>query len=841
MIFVILFGVSGCPDPDVSMEPSDGSCDGGRNFVDGGVMTVLPPRAPVHGLIGRGPEIDRARSALTGGFGVALVGHAGVGRTSVAREVVTRLDARRACVVWLTATEAGRQVPFGALAALMPASSAAEVTAVVPAVRQALRERAGGRRLVLVVDDAHLLDGPSAAVVLGLAGQVGLVVTACAGVAQPDAVTALWKDGYLDRVALGPFGESDTARLVAALVRGEVAAPTAELVHQWTRGNALYLTELVRAGLADGTLGERAGLWWWQAPLRVPPTLADLFDRQLDLLDGAARDGLGAVALGEPLPLEVLERIVAPDVVVQLEDVGLLRADAAVGGPAGRLVLRLPHPMLGAAVRRRLSPARRRRLSAALLTAWPGGPSHPAEAVAMARWQLDAGGPIDDSRLLEAAELVLHSDPALSLTLTEEVARHRPSTRAHLAHADALAESGRLDEARAVLEKAAADVSDTADDVPVTIALAGHRAWAERDPAGGHDALMLLLQRTGDASARAEIRSVDALVQLFGGRTREALAAAESVLADDAAEPSAQVRARLARAAGLSLVGRTADALEAAAQAAGDSAGLPYAHGMALAATALAQIWRSPVPDVPRTHPHTGRWPTFPGHEATAWPLFDGYARRVAGDLPGAIGCLRAAVVQQSGGEGLFRSEAAAWLTLCLAEAGRVGEAEEVLRSTPPDAVAVVPGLLSWASAGVAAAHGDRRRAIDLMAEAGEAARRSGCRLVELGYLIYEAGLHGSQAPGEVAERLRATVEHVDAPRLVAIARATLDVAAAPHPAALTAREHQIAVLAADRLTDREIAEQLVLSVRTVESHLARVYRKLTVTSRRQLKAALHR
>jgi DNA-binding CsgD family transcriptional regulator len=150
------------------------------------------------------------------------------------------------------------------------------------------------------------------------------------------------------------------------------------------------------------------------------------------------------------------------------------------------------------------------------------------------------------------------------------------------------------------------------------------------------------------------------------------------------------------------------------------------------------------------------------------------------------------------------------------------------------------------------------------MAEAGDAARRSGCRLVELGYLIYEAGLRGSHGPAEVAERLRVTVEHVDAPRLVAIAQATLDVAAAPHPgersgpdgdrlrmvrgartamdhAALTAREHQIAVLAADRLTDREIAEQLVLSVRTVESHLARVYRKLTVTSRRQLKAALHR
>ncbi len=56
---------------------------------------------------------------------------------------------------------------------------------------------------------------------------------------------------------------------------------------------------------------------------------------------------------------------------------------------------------------------------------------------------------------------------------------------------------------------------------------------------------------------------------------------------------------------------------------------------------------------------------------------------------------------------------------------------------------------------------------------------------------------------------------------------------------ALTAAERRVAELAADGLTNRQIATQLTLSVRTVESHLAHAYQKLDITSRRQLAAAL--
>ena len=52
---------------------------------------------------------------------------------------------------------------------------------------------------------------------------------------------------------------------------------------------------------------------------------------------------------------------------------------------------------------------------------------------------------------------------------------------------------------------------------------------------------------------------------------------------------------------------------------------------------------------------------------------------------------------------------------------------------------------------------------------------------------------------------------------------------------ALTPREHQVAVLAAEGKSNREIAEMLFVTVKTVEWHLKHAYTKLGVRSRRDL------
>jgi DNA-binding CsgD family transcriptional regulator len=55
----------------------------------------------------------------------------------------------------------------------------------------------------------------------------------------------------------------------------------------------------------------------------------------------------------------------------------------------------------------------------------------------------------------------------------------------------------------------------------------------------------------------------------------------------------------------------------------------------------------------------------------------------------------------------------------------------------------------------------------------------------------------------------------------------------------LTASERRVAQLAADEMSNKDIAQALFVTVKTVEVHLSSVYRKLEISSRRQLAASL--
>jgi DNA-binding CsgD family transcriptional regulator len=55
----------------------------------------------------------------------------------------------------------------------------------------------------------------------------------------------------------------------------------------------------------------------------------------------------------------------------------------------------------------------------------------------------------------------------------------------------------------------------------------------------------------------------------------------------------------------------------------------------------------------------------------------------------------------------------------------------------------------------------------------------------------------------------------------------------------LSRREREVALLAAEGLTSREIAERLYLSGRTVENHLSRIYDKLGIDGREDLPEVL--
>ncbi|WP_405605270.1 AAA family ATPase [Streptomyces sp. NBC_01410] len=145
----------------------------------------------------------------------------------------------------------------------------------------------------------------------------------------------------------------------------------------------------------------------------------------------------------------------------------------------------------------------------------------------------------------------------------------------------------------------------------------------------------------------------------------------------------------------------------------------------------------------------------------------------------------------------------------------------------------------------VAAYRGDVAAAARMFAEAAAESVRSGAVLREAHSLLLGAPLMKAAGDGSRADAMwrRASRLASDggARLLVAIAEQVRPVVlgGASKPAdglaALTSREREIAGLVAEGLTNQAIATKLHLSPRTVESHVARVYRKIGVSSRAAL------
>jgi replication-associated recombination protein RarA len=106
-----------------------------------------------------------------------VIGPAGVGKSTLAREAASRLGSRFNRVDWVTATAPSAAVPFAAFRRLIEVPDTGKTADVLRLARESL----GDGRL-LVVDDAHLLDKLSAALVyqLAVSGAATLIVTAAA-------------------------------------------------------------------------------------------------------------------------------------------------------------------------------------------------------------------------------------------------------------------------------------------------------------------------------------------------------------------------------------------------------------------------------------------------------------------------------------------------------------------------------------------------------------------------------------------------------------------------------------------------------------------------------------
>ena len=193
------------------------------------------------------------------------------------------------------------------------------------------------------------------------------------------------------------------------------------------------------------------------------------------------------------------------------------------------------------------------------------------------------------------------------------------------------------------------------------------------------------------------------------------------------------------------------------------------------------------------------------------------------------------------------------WGSTAAVAAAAAGDAERA-RSLAAKELALtresgLPGPIGTSLRAAALAE-DGELQVELLREAAEELRRSPARLeeartlIDLGAAVLATGdkieaREPLSAGLDLADRCGATVLVERAREELRQAGAKPRRAARTGPASLTPRELRIAELAAAGESNPAIAAELVLSVRTVEGTLGRVYRKLGISTRDELAGVL--
>ncbi|MFG1664857.1 LuxR C-terminal-related transcriptional regulator [Streptomyces sp. Y7] len=691
---------------------------------------------------GREEELELVRGALAAGrHGIVITGPAGSGKTRLVTEAARGTDCAR-----VAGTPETRRIRFAAFAHLVPDSAS---------LHGAFQHLSGVR--LLLVDDAHLLDDASAALVHQLAvhGRTRLLVVTTDGAAVPGAISRLWTGELLPRLGLEPLPREDTARLLAAEAAGDGLEPlTVNRLHGLCRGDLRLMRDLAGAIRDRGLLTrvERTQEWAWRGPVPMTPTVRERAAHVLDRSCAAQREVLERLAFAEPLPLDLdADRL-------DLRAVEHLEADALVQVDDHGAV-RLAHPLHGPVLRAAAGRLRARRLSR---TPEQCGAALDAERAAL-------------SRRIERADVRQAPAPVGEWLVAE-------GAPVPAGYAAVRARFARL---RGELREAA--------------------AWAREGLSAGADdpscrrELALAEAQSGDATAAHEI---------LGGRPHGGGAVTRPTAARaDATGTLAAAGGDGRRGAGVGGGGG------GAAGAVGGEGRRGAGAGGGGAAGAAGGDGR--------------RGAGVGGGGGGAAGAAGGDGRRGAGaGRGGAAGAV--------GGEGRRGAGAGG----AGGAAGGVGGVAEVL-----DGVAGVGGAVGG-DAYDAVRLGDPERAVgrltgvfaahaDALARAdGPALDQVARQLQDRGFLLFAAEAHAQAVRAHRNPRAARTSRT----RAVALARRCQG---ARTPALsglvlgeLTARQRQIVTLAATGLSNRQIAEKLTLSVRTVGNHLYSAYTRLGASDR---------
>lgn len=878
-------------------------------------------------LVGRADELDALVDAFTARGSIVLAGPPGVGKTRLAEECLRVAAERGLDTIRLAGTQAASTLPLGAYAAVLPEIAPEPDRAVMlRRLSRALVQRAAGRDIALLVDDAHLLDEASAVLThqLAASGNVFVLVTVRTAEAVPGPVLALWKDGLAERIDLAPLAEHTTSELLTEALGGPVEPASARLLFQRCQGNILFLRELTLAALNSGALTEQDGLWTLRRQagllhLREQPIvsarLIELVESRLADLTAPERDGLEAIALGEPVAMAQAERLAPTVRLSTLERRGYVRIDRR----GDQIDVSLAHPVYAEVLRASLTPHHRRELFRTLADSLESlGPANADDLLRIAGWRLEGGGHTnpDTFSLASRRAWILH-DLDLAQRLADRAVRDGAGFEAEVFLAQLAGLAGNAEDAEKRLAALSYRAGSDGEIGAVSIARLDNLCYS----LGRLDEALIVAEQAEEALREPRTRDVitayKASIHQLRGQVTSMVAVSTPLL--NQASGRALVWACVMATGGLAHSGRIADAIQATRR--GKTAHLlltedlrhvPFAWHPSIhdAGQCLALTFAGRLADAEATvsaHYERGlREDSADTRFTVAIPLC---ANSIAqGRISTAIRYAEENLpLARDHGRLMAYRMLAILLAEALAMAGQADRAAAVLDDL--DAVQM-PFVHVWdteaarARAWLAAANGDISQAQLTLTNAATSARAAGALVAEATALHDSARL-GNPRTG--APRLRELAAVIEGPMIDAqathstalddqdphaaelaseqfqtlgamllAAEAAADAASlwrrhgnsrqavrterrvnqltarcegartpalsatAPVRAALSTRLREIAHLAAAGLSNKDIAERLSLSVRTVENKLYTIYERTGVHSRTELADILH-
>ena len=851
-------------------------------------------------LLGRPTEQQFIRSALLrsgGRCGVVLVGPAGVGKTTLARMVTDTLGRS---IRWAACTDSSRAIPLGAFAPWVTLTASRDPIAALVSARETLLAEPG---TVIGIDDAHMLDQLSATLLhqIAMDRSARIIATVRTGESVPDAVTSLWKDGYLHRLELENLTREQCASLVEMVLGGSLEGLSADVIWDSSGGNPLFLRNMVEGAVDSGALSEVSGVWQLRGPTAVPSGLVALLDDRLDRVGPLVIDALKVLSLYEPMDIDLLTRMVGEEPVDDAETSGLIRTTR----DGDTTNVRFSHPLYGDVVRRRISTIAARRLRAQLVDELRDhSPDTAADRIRLAQLCVDADREVDTDLLIAAAKDAIF---LANLPLGERLARiayeHDGSLTAGELLSRAIMWQGRIVEADAVFTEFDPESFNEFELVVWAVSRMSLIFWMLGDVEESHRMLDLLNEKVQHPTLRLVVDAVAAAMAVHENRIEEGIALAEHVLESPNAPSQAIDFAAFGAGLAMPIAGRGRDYAPYAERT---RAKQKATDGMISVMVRYCDVLAlTMVGDLAEARARADEYTQFSSSgQFLGWAIakiMAGVAATYSGSFREAISEFEQALAALNAKQPLpWRLPGRLILVRAYAALNDVDNAERVLRDADEHRgahLALHESQRVLARAWIAAAQGAERTAIEHAHHAAQIARDSGqhaleaealhhatrfgdkttvARLLELAPLLqgdlgpvyvrhaeaFAAGdpdelalasdefekagllLSAADAAAQAAKSYESARRRGDATaysaRVLALSKrcdgaTTPAIRATARPLPITAREREIAVLIGRGLTNREIAERLTVSVRTVEGHIYRACIKLDVADRESL------